>query len=153
MVPFLKFVLRYSCFWLLGAKTFFECVEESNERVGCREPFLWVSRLLHSFWASRRRHRPALRTRRRITCRSGLGQGPPRRFTTRLRQIECRGSKTVLGLLMPPPPTIYWILAPSRYINATPTRTRRFGTVGDGENRSMSGVVGMENARHQRLSS
>lgn len=38
-------------------------------------------------------------------------------------------------------------------VNATSTCIRRFGGTGDGENRSMSVVVGMENARKQRLAS
>ncbi len=38
-------------------------------------------------------------------------------------------------------------------VNAMSTRVRRFGAVVDGENRSISGVVGMENARNQRLAS
>jgi len=37
------------------------------------------------------------------------------------------------------------------YINATSTRIRRFGAVADGENSSISGTVGMENAQNQRL--
>ncbi|WP_296426543.1 hypothetical protein [Yoonia sp.] len=37
------------------------------------------------------------------------------------------------------------------YINATSTLRRRFGAVCDGENRSTSGVAGMENAPNQRL--
>ncbi len=37
------------------------------------------------------------------------------------------------------------------YINATSTRIRRFGAVDDGETSSMAVVVGVENARNQRL--
>jgi len=37
------------------------------------------------------------------------------------------------------------------HVNATSTRIRRFGAVDAGESRSMSVIVGMENARNQRL--
>jgi hypothetical protein len=37
------------------------------------------------------------------------------------------------------------------HLNATSTRIRRFGEVGDGESRSVSGAAGLENARNQRL--
>ena len=37
------------------------------------------------------------------------------------------------------------------YINATSTRGRRFGAVGDGENSSMLDVAGMEITLNQKL--
>ena len=45
---------------------------------------------------------------------------------------------------------IFEAAAPA-HVNAMSTRIRRFGAVGYGENRSMSVVVAMENARNQRL--
>ena len=53
--------------------------------------------------------------------------------------------------------TIYGALGCSRSwievvrVNAMSTRVRRFSEVGHDENRSMSVIVGMENARNQRL--
>lgn len=68
----------------------------------------------------------------------------------RRANVSCRPNIS-LGAPAGPMSAICKISGLCDHLNATSTRLRRFGTVDDGENRSMSGAVGMEKTRNQKL--